>query len=74
MSRKIPDSKVTACRLSTSVEQRVQAVAAELSRRAIGAPVTISVAIGLLVSRGLDALEPELGISSKPAAKKSKAS
>lgn len=62
MSRKIPDSKIVACRLAIDVEQRVQAVAAELSRRAVGAPVTVSVAMGIIVQRGLAQLEPELSL------------
>ncbi len=65
MSRKVTDTKIVACRLATEVEQRVQSVAAELSRRAAGAPITVSVVMGILVQRGLAQLEPELGLDSE---------
>lgn len=67
MSRKVTDTKIVACRLATDVEQRVQTIAAELSRRAIGAPVTVSVAMGILVQRGLAQVEAELGLDSSTA-------
>jgi hypothetical protein len=71
MSHKIPGTKVTGIRVSSDVDQRVQAVAAELSRRAAGVPITITAAMTKVILSGLDALEAELGL--KPAAKKTKA-
>jgi hypothetical protein len=69
MSRKLPDvpTKIVGTRLPTELEQRAQGVARELSRRASGVPVTLSAAMNIIIAKGLDTIEPELGIEAKPA-------
>ncbi len=65
MSRKIPDTKIVGTRLPTELEQRAQAVAKELSRRASGVPITLSAAMALIVAKGLDTIERELRLVAK---------
>lgn len=73
MPKKIIDTRIVGTRLPVEIDQRAQAVAKELSRRASGVPVTLSAVLHLAISRGLDAIEPEIGLtpkatkSSKPA-------
>ncbi len=65
MPLKDNEAKVMSCRVSLDDEKRVHAVAAELTKRAKGAPITTSAVMGILVLRSLDALEQELGLASK---------
>lgn len=73
MSRKLPDvpTKIVGTRLPVELEARAQQVARELSRLARGAPITLSAAMNIIVAKGLDTLEPELGIDRKAKSTKS---
>lgn len=64
MSRKLPDvpTKIVGTRLPVELEARAQCVAKELSRLARGAPITLSAAMNIIIAKGLDTIEPELGI------------
>ena len=63
------ETKPVGTRLPVELEQRAQRVAAELSKQARGVPVTLSAALHLIIERGLDAMEIEVGIAkaTKPA-------
>jgi hypothetical protein len=67
MPKKIIDTRIVGTRLPVEIDLRAQTVAKELSRRASGVPVTLSAVLHLAISRGLDAIEPELGLTSKSA-------
>lgn len=56
-------SAVTALRLSAELSSRVDRVSEELCRRAAGLPCSRSAALRLLVTRGLDVVERELGLA-----------
>ncbi len=67
MSRKVADvpTKIVGTRLPTELEQRAQGVARELSRLGHGVPVTLSAAMNIIIAKGLETIEPELGIDRK---------
>ncbi len=73
MAHKIPGTKVTAIRVTDEQEARIKTVRAAISQRAIGASISYTAAVARIIDRGLDAVEAEFGITSKPAAKKTKA-
>lgn len=56
---------VVSVRLDPEIVERIQAVAAELKRRAAGAPIAMTVPIRMALERGLPALEREIGINPK---------
>ena len=60
-----PNAKLIGTRFPLEMEKRIQAVTSELTRRAAGVPVTMSGMIHLLVGRGLESIESELGLPAK---------
>ncbi|MGH7436951.1 MAG: hypothetical protein ACRENE_14860 [Polyangiaceae bacterium] len=56
----------TSVRLSDDTLERVDRVAAQLTKQAAGLQVGRSRALQLTIAKGLDALEEELGMSKKP--------
>lgn len=53
-------------RLEDSLIERLDAVVGVLSHRAAGAPIHRSAVLRMAVERGLESLESEVGIATKP--------
>jgi hypothetical protein len=73
MARKADGTKIISARVRPEIEERASRVTQELARRSLGATITVSNALGVIIEKGLDVVEPELGISPKSAAKKTRA-
>lgn len=67
MPRKADGTKIIGARVRPEIEERVAKVTQELGRRSLGATITVSNALGIVIERGLDSIERELRLTPKAA-------